>query len=156
MADSPDTPLRLRLRVILKLMAITAGVAALAIAFVYATGGAPSARGVEVKRVRVDDLGRSEARIVSWAGRPVIIVRLGASAQTAASGGRDRWRVFYGNDPRHGCLLRWAAGAGELQSRCADARYGDDGEPVGATRGPALRAPDHHITDDAVVVLGRN
>ncbi len=136
-------------------MAVAGGAAALAIAFVYATGGAPAARDAAIKRIGVGDLARDEARIVSWSGRPVIIVRLATAADTTASAAREPWRVYFGNDPRHGCLLRWAAGGGELQSRCADARYGADGEPIGATRGPALRVPPHRITDDGVVVLGR-
>ncbi len=155
MGDSPDTTLRLRLRVALKLMAIAGFGAALAMAFVYATGGVPTLRDGEIKRVPVADLASGGARIVSWAGRPVIIVRLPDAGEAGGRDASDQWRVYYGTDPRHGCLLRWSGDASELRSRCADARYGVDGEPRGATRAPALRAPRHRITTDGVVVLGR-
>lgn len=137
-------------------MAILACAGALAIALGYATSGAPNMRDTEIKRVSVADLGAGEARVVSWASRPVIIVRLVATADAEVGAGPDRWRVYVANDPRHGCLLRWSPRAAELRSVCADARYGVDGEPIGATRGPDLRVPRHRVTGEGVVVLGRD
>jgi hypothetical protein len=142
----PDTPARLRLRVTLKLLALAGVVALAAIALMFAFGGPAGERDAPRERIDVADWAAGEARLVTWSQRPVIVIRPAAAPGEPA--------VWFAIDPRHGCLLRWAHEPGELRSRCADARYGVDGRPLGATRGPALRAPTHRVGRDGVVVLG--
>lgn len=144
--ESPhDNPVRLRLRVAVKLLTAVAVLAAAGMALDY-LGGGPPASAPAVTRFAVADVAPGEVRRLLWNGRPVIVLR-----RRAERG----WLVVFASARATGCPLAWQAAAGRFVDPCSGTRYDDHGRPLDAPGPAPLRQPPHHFDTVGRLVLGR-
>lgn len=144
MPTAPDNPLRLRLRVAVKLLFAAGLLAAAAVSLGYFGGGA-GPRFPDQRRVDVSDLALGQARRLDWDGRPVIVLR-----RTG-----DGWFVALASGTAMGCPVVWEPAPGHFVEPCSGARYDPRGRPIDAPGLAPLRVPPYHFDAAGRLVLGR-
>ncbi|MEF8833230.1 MAG: hypothetical protein V5A42_00070 [Halofilum sp. (in: g-proteobacteria)] len=158
MTDLPDSPLRLRLRVTLKLMMALAGLVVVAITLRYAGGGG-NEKTPERSRIDVSAMAPDTVRTVGWRGRPVIVLRrgrgtmdrLGARVEDDPSPG---WFVAFANGTARGCTVVWEPGPRRFRESCGRAAWDAAGEPLAGTEAPPLNVPLHRMGRKGQLLLG--
>ena len=138
-----DNPVRLRLRVAVKLLSVVALLAALWVMLGYLGGPAvhsPPSAG----RVAVADRAPGGARRLVWEGRPVIVLRRAG----------DDWFVAFASARPTGCPVAWRAAASRFVDPCSGDRYDEHGRPLGASGLVPLRQPPYHFDSAGRLVLG--
>ncbi|MDX1609422.1 MAG: hypothetical protein R3225_04805 [Halofilum sp. (in: g-proteobacteria)] len=146
MPTAPDNPLRLRLRVAVKLLAAAGLLAAAVVPLGYFGGGAGPAF-PDQRRVEVGDLAPGQARRLDWDGRPVIVLRRG--------GDQGGWFVALASGTAMGCPVVWEPARARFVEPCSGARYDPEGRPIDAPGLAPLRVPPHHFEAEGRLVLGR-
>lgn len=160
MASVPDSPVRLYLRVTLKIATLAALAFAAVVLLQYmGYGGAGGSRHPgAIEQVNVATIDANEARRAGWRGGTVWILHRGdairsALADDGAAASVTRWFVVRDHGTRTGCPLLWYSGAGEFRETCSDARYDAAGRPLGDTGGGNLRSPPFTADESAGVVI---
>lgn len=158
MAAVPDNALRLRLRVALKLMLLLALVVAAVVGGRFLGGGVAEGPRASARFV-LADLQPGRARVLDWAGRPVVVLHRRADTVAAlrregAAGPRPEWLVAYARGTARGCPVAWEPARRRFRETCGGARYDAAGRPLGAGAIEPLAVPPHHWTDAATLVLG--
>lgn len=143
----PETPLRLYLRVGLKVAVLFGLAVALYAGLRYAGLGSGADDAPAVRRVAVDGWQPGEARRIGWSGDPIWILRRSPTTQDEL--GVGAWFVVFDRGSATGCSLLWERAAAEFREVCSDARYDAAGEPLGATNGGALASPDFQLDEQA-------
>lgn len=162
MTQVPDNPLRLYLRVALK-VATLAALGMAAVVLLQYIGLGDSTDPDVITRVNVSDVGPDQARREGWDGGAVWVLHRSEAtrAELATEAGADdgsfgRWFVVLDRGARTGCSLLWHAAPREFRETCSDARYDAAGRPVGDTGGGDLRSPPFTRSESAdVVIVGR-
>lgn len=159
MTQVPDNPVRLYLRVALK-VATLAGLGVVAVVLLQYIGFGGSADPDVVTRVNVTDIGPDQARREGWDGGAVWVLHRSQAtrAELAMAAGADdesfgRWFVVRDRGARTGCSLLWQAASREFHESCSDARYDANGRPAGDTAGGDLRAAPFTVDDSADVII---
>lgn len=158
MTDLPESPLRLRLRVTLKLMVALAGILVVMITLRYAGGGGDQAAPGH-SRVDVSAMEPDTVRTIGWASRPVIVLRRGRETidRLGTRLGNDpspEWFVAFANGTARGCSVVWEPAPRRFRESCGEAAWNAAGEPLAGTEAPPLNVPPHRFSGEGQLLLG--